>query len=93
MKKRAAILIVRCPWPIGAALVHGLPWASKVSAGRAATNATGGSALLYNLPKWDMALRLRNVFDKDYYASAHGSVDLITPGAPRTLELSANYRF
>ncbi|MCE6977339.1 TonB-dependent siderophore receptor [Pseudomonas frederiksbergensis] len=50
-------------------------------------------ALLYNLSKWDMALRLRNVFDKDYYASAHGSVDLITPGAPRTLELSTNYRF
>ncbi|MGR6738698.1 TonB-dependent receptor [Pseudomonas chlororaphis] len=54
---------------------------------------TVDAALLYNLPKWDMALRLRNVFDKDYYASAHGSVDLITPGAPRTLELSANYRF
>ncbi|CAG8872272.1 TonB-dependent receptor [Pseudomonas fluorescens] len=54
---------------------------------------TVDAALLYNLPKWDMALRLRNVFDKDYYASAHGSVDLITPGAPRTLELSTNYRF
>jgi len=33
------------------------------------------------------------VFDRDYYASAHGSVDLITPGAPRTLEASLNYRF
>ena len=54
---------------------------------------TVDAALLYNLPKWDMALRLRNVFDKDYYASAHGSVDLITPGAPRTLELSTSYRF
>lgn len=54
---------------------------------------TVDAALLYNQPKWDMALRLRNVFDKDYYASAHGSVDLITPGAPRTLELSTNYRF
>ncbi len=54
---------------------------------------TVDAALLYNLPEWDMALRLRNVFDKDYYASAHGSVDLITPGAPRTLEVSANYRF
>lgn len=42
--------------------------------------------------KWDMALRLRNVADKDYYASAHGSVDDRT-GAPRTLELSTNYRF
>ncbi|WP_010222376.1 TonB-dependent receptor, partial [Pseudomonas donghuensis] len=49
---------------------------------------TVDAALLYNQPKWDMALRLRNVFDRDYYASAHGSVDLITPGAPRTLELS-----
>ncbi|POA19678.1 TonB-dependent siderophore receptor [Pseudomonas sp. FW300-N1A1] len=54
---------------------------------------TVDAALLYNQPKWDMALRLRNVFDEDYYASAHGSVDLITPGAPRTLELSTNYRF
>ncbi|MET3053816.1 TonB-dependent siderophore receptor [Pseudomonas alkylphenolica] len=54
---------------------------------------TVDAALLYNQPKWDMALRLRNVFDRDYYASAHGSVDLITPGAPRTLELSINYRF
>lgn len=54
---------------------------------------TVDTALLYNQPTWDMALRLRNVFDKDYYASAHGSVDLITPGAPRTLELSTNYRF
>ena len=54
---------------------------------------TVDAALLYNLPGWDAALRLRNVFDRDYYASAHGSVDLITPGAPRTLEFSANYRF
>lgn len=54
---------------------------------------TVDAALLYNLPQWDMALHLRNVFDKDYYASAHGSVDLITPGAPRSLEVSANYRF
>lgn len=54
---------------------------------------TVDAALLYNQPKWDMALRLRNVFDRDYYASAHGSVDLIMPGAPRTLELSTNFRF
>lgn len=54
---------------------------------------TVDAALLYNQPKWDAALRLRNVFDRDYYASAHGSVDLITPGAPRTLELSTNFRF
>lgn len=54
---------------------------------------TYDAALLYGQPQWDAALRLRNVFDKAYFASAHGSVDLITPGAPRSLELSANYRF
>ena len=54
---------------------------------------TVDAALFYQQPKWDAALRLFNVFDKEYYASAHGSVDLITPGAPRTLELRANYRF
>jgi catecholate siderophore receptor len=54
---------------------------------------TFDAALLYNEPSWDAALRLSNLTNKDYYASAHGSVDLITPGAPRTLELSANYRF
>ncbi|MGH8353714.1 MAG: TonB-dependent receptor, partial [Pseudomonas sp.] len=54
---------------------------------------TADAALFYELEKWDMALRLRNIFDKEYYASAHGSVDLISPGAPRSLELSANYRF
>jgi catecholate siderophore receptor len=54
---------------------------------------TVDAALFYQQPKWDAALRLFNVLDKEYYASAHGSVDLITSGAPRTLELSANYRF
>lgn len=54
---------------------------------------TFDAALLYSVPQWDAALRLKNVFNRDYYASAHGSVDLITPGAPRTLEASFNYRF
>lgn len=54
---------------------------------------TFDAALLYSEQHWDMALRLKNAFDRDYYASAHGSVDLITPGAPRTLEASVAYRF
>lgn len=54
---------------------------------------TFDAALLYSVQHWDAALRLKNAFDRDYYASAHGSVDLITPGAPRTLEASVNYRF
>lgn len=54
---------------------------------------TFDAALMYDESTWDAALRLTNLTDKEYYSSAHGSVDLITPGAPRTLELSANYRF
>ncbi|MBF8720309.1 TonB-dependent receptor [Pseudomonas guariconensis] len=54
---------------------------------------TFDAALLYSEQHWDMALRLKNAFDRDYYASAHGSVGLITPGAPRTLEASVAYRF
>lgn len=54
---------------------------------------TFDAALMYDKSTWDAALRLTNLTDKEYYSSAHGSVDLITPGAPRTLELSANYRF
>ena len=54
---------------------------------------TFDAALLYSQQHWDMALRLKNAFDRDYYASAHGSVDLITAGAPRTLEASVAYRF
>lgn len=54
---------------------------------------TFDAALLYSVQHWDAALRLKNAFDRDYYASAHGSVDLATPGAPRTLEASVNYKF
>ncbi|WP_422403579.1 TonB-dependent receptor [Pseudomonas sp. GZD-209] len=54
---------------------------------------TFDAALLYSVQHWDAALRLKNAFDRDYYASAHGSVDLATRGAPRTLEASVNYKF
>lgn len=40
---------------------------------------TVDAALLFNVPSWDMALRLRNVFNRDYYVSPP-RVDLITPG-------------
>jgi catecholate siderophore receptor len=57
------------------------------------TYTTFDTALLCNEQDWDAALRLRNLTDKNYYASAHGSVNLVTPGAPRTLEMSVNYHF
>ncbi|ALN82237.1 TonB-dependent receptor [Lysobacter antibioticus] len=50
--------------------------------------------LRYRSGPWDWRLRLENAFDKRYFSSAHGSVDgFNTPGAPRTLSLTADYRF
>jgi catecholate siderophore receptor len=51
-------------------------------------------ALFYRVKPWDVALNLKNVTDKRYYASAHGGNDnLNTPGAPRTVEVSMRYKF
>jgi len=54
---------------------------------------TADLGLFYALKHWDLALNVRNLLDREYDASAHGSVDLITPGAPRNLTLRAQYRF
>ena len=52
------------------------------------------AALLYRGRAYDLAFNLKNVFDREYWASAHGSVNgLNQPGAPRTLQATASYRF
>ncbi|MDT3671976.1 MAG: TonB-dependent siderophore receptor [Aromatoleum sp.] len=52
------------------------------------------AALLYRGKTYDLAFNLKNVFDREYWASAHGSVNgLNQPGAPRTLQATATYRF
>lgn len=52
------------------------------------------AALLYPSKTYDLAFNLKNVFDREYWASAHGSVNgLNQPGAPRTLQATATYHF
>ena len=52
------------------------------------------AALLYRSKTYDLAFNLKNVFDREYWASAHGSVNgLNQAGAPRTLQATATYRF
>lgn len=52
------------------------------------------AAVLYRGHTYDLTFNLKNVFDREYWASAHGSVNgLNQPGAPRTLQATASYRF
>lgn len=52
------------------------------------------AALLYRSKAYDLAFNLKNAFDREYWATAHGSVNgLNQPGAPRTLQATATYRF
>ncbi len=52
------------------------------------------AALLYRSREYDLSFNLRNALDREYWASAHGSVNgLNQPGAPRTLQVTAAYRF
>lgn len=52
------------------------------------------AALLYRGHDYDLNFNLKNVFDRNYWATAHGSVNgLNQPGAPRTLQVTASYRF
>lgn len=51
-------------------------------------------ALLYRSKTYDLSFNLMNVFDRNYWATAHGSVNGFNqPGAPRSLQVSASYRF
>ncbi|AYH45445.1 TonB-dependent siderophore receptor [Azoarcus sp. DN11] len=52
------------------------------------------AALLYRSKAYDLTFNLKNVFDREYWASAHGSSNgLNQPGAPRTLQATASFRF
>lgn len=50
--------------------------------------------LVYATGSWQWRLRAENLLDKRYFASAHGGVDgYNTPGAPRTVSVTLDYKF
>lgn len=56
--------------------------------------AVADAALLYRSAAYDLSFNLKNVFDRAYWATAHGSVNgLNQPGAPRTLQATVSHRF
>lgn len=55
---------------------------------------TVDAMVAYRIKGVDLQLNIFNVFDKTYYASAHGSVaNSISPSAPRSAQLTARYAF
>jgi catecholate siderophore receptor len=55
---------------------------------------TADLAAYYRSKRVDVALNLKNVTDKKYIVSGHGSNDnLLTPGAPREIQVTLTYKF
>ena len=55
---------------------------------------TADLAASYSAAQYEIGVNLKNVTNKKYYVSSHGSVDnLILPGAPRELQVALKYKF
>ncbi len=55
---------------------------------------TADLAVFYRAGRYDLSVNLKNVSNKEYIISAHGSNDnLILPGPPRELQVSLRYKF
>lgn len=55
---------------------------------------TADLAAYYSSKQFDVAVNLKNVTDKKYIVSGHGSNDnLLTPGAPREIQVGLTYKF
>lgn len=55
---------------------------------------TADAVLMYKTRAYDLALNVKNLTDEEYFISGHGaSNNLNAPGAPRSVELTARFRF
>ena len=55
---------------------------------------TVDAALQYTLGQWDLDVNVKNLANRKYYVSSHGSNDnLILPGSPRTLQVTLRTHF
>lgn len=55
---------------------------------------TADAMAMYQSKRYDVALNLKNITDKEYFISGHGtSNNLNAPGAPRTAEVTVTLRF
>ncbi|MOA40639.1 Ferrichrome-iron receptor precursor [compost metagenome] len=55
---------------------------------------TADAMLYYRMDGLDLQLKVNNLFDRQYIVSGHGTVaNLNMPGAPRSVQVTARYRF
>ena len=55
---------------------------------------TADLAASYSTKQYELGVNVKNITNKKFYVSSHGSVDnLILPGAPRELQVALKYKF
>lgn len=78
----------------GGANYVGKRFASLSNAVELPSYVTADLAAFYDIGAWRIAVNVKNVTDREFIVSSHGSSDnLILPGAPRNASVTARYAF
>lgn len=78
----------------GGVVLMGEQYASPSNVVKLPGYARADMTAFYETKKYEVRLLVNNIFDREYFASAHGGVDLDnTPGAPRNAQLSLKLKF
>lgn len=82
-------------WNLGGGLNYvGNRYASNDNLVALGSYLTADAAAIYRSKRYDLAFNLKNLTDKAYYASGHGTSNLLNaPGAPRRAEVTLTMRF
>jgi len=78
----------------GGMVLMGEQYASPSNVVKLPGYARADMTAFYETKKYEVRLLVNNIFDREYFASAHGGVDIDnTPGAPRNAQLSLKLKF
>jgi catecholate siderophore receptor len=78
----------------GGVVLMGEQYASPSNVVKLPGYARADMTAFYETKKYEVRLLVNNIFDREYFVSAHGSVDIDnTPGAPRNAQLSLKLKF
>ena len=82
-------------WSVGAGVnAVGSMYAAPDDVVRLPGYAVVDAAIYYRRGQLDLALNLGNLFDREYFVSAHGGVNILNlPGAPRSALLTARWQW
>lgn len=78
----------------GGMVLMGEQYASPSNVVKLPGYARADMTAFYETKKYEVRLLVNNIFDREYFVSAHGGVDIDnTPGAPRNAQLSLKLKF